>query len=40
MLVEFEQNRMIRTTHNFELFDKNGCFDAIFEDVFETETVI
>ena len=23
MLVKFEQNRMVQTTRNFELFDKN-----------------
>ena len=40
MFVEFEQNRMPKTTQNFELFDqKNGFFihfrqrvDAILED--------
>ena len=45
MLVKFEQNRMVQTTKNFELFDKNRVFynfffwtDAIVEDVSEAET--
>ena len=29
MLVEFEQNRMVQTTQNFELFDKNPGFITI-----------
>ena len=41
MLVKFEQNRMVQTTQNFELFDKKLGFynhfwqrvDAILEDV-------
>ena len=30
MLVKFEQNRMIETTRNFELFDKNRVFKKHF----------
>ena len=26
MLVKFEQNRMVQTTRDFELFDKKKCF--------------
>ena len=36
MLVKFEQDRMVRTVQNFELFDKS--VDAILEDVPVTET--
>ena len=48
MLLKFEQNRMVQTTQNFELFDKNRVFyklffffltDAIVEDVSEAETL-
>ena len=36
MLVKFEQNRMVLTTQNFELFDqktpqKNGFYKTIFD---------
>ena len=33
MLVIFEQNRMVQTTRNFELFDKkkNGFFITVFD---------
>ena len=32
MLVKFEQNRMIQTTRNFDLFDeKPGFFKTIFD---------
>ena len=32
MLVKFEQNRMVQTTQNFELFDgKNTFFKTIFD---------
>ena len=45
MRVKFEQNRMVQTTRNFELFYKNRGFyihfwqrvDAILEDVFVAE---
>ena len=32
MLVKFEQNRMVRTEQNFELFDKKGLtiFDSFY----------
>ena len=48
MLVQFEQNRMIQTTQNFELFDKKRVFynhflqrvDAILEDVSVTEIIV
>ena len=47
MLVEFEQNRMVRTIHNFELFDEKWLtiFDkvltpCILEDVSVTETIV
>ena len=49
MLVKFEQNRMIQTTRNFDLFDKNQVFKKhfdkaltpfILEDVSVTETII
>ena len=49
MLVEFEQNRMVQTTRNFELFDKKSGFlkkhfwqsiDAILEDVSAAETIV
>ena len=41
MLVKFEQNRMVRTTQNFDLFDKKlvnhiwQSFDAILEDILQ-----
>ena len=44
MLVEFEQNRMVQTIQNFELFDKKmvndvwQSVDAILEDVSVTDT--
>ena len=31
MLVKFEQNRMVQTTRNCELFDKNQVFKTIFD---------
>ena len=32
MLVKFEQNHMVQTTQNFELFEKkNGVFMTIFD---------
>ena len=32
MLMKFEQNRMVQTTRNFELFDKKlGFFITIFD---------
>ena len=48
MLVEFEQNRMVQTTRNFELFDKNRVFynhfwqrvDAILEDIYVAEIIV
>ena len=48
MLVKFEQNCMVQTTRNFELFDKKAGFcndfwqrvDAILEDVSVTETIV
>ena len=47
MLVKFEQNRMVQTTRNFELFDKNRFFitimtwvDAISEHVCVTVTTV
>ena len=49
MLVKFEQNRMVQTTQNFELFDKNKVFwnnfwqsdGAILEDYFSVaETIV
>ena len=46
-MVEFEQNRMIRTIQNFELFDKNWLtiFDKVLttlflENVSMTETIV
>ena len=45
MLVKFEQNRMVQTIQNFELFDKEmvnhfrQSIDAILEDVSVTETI-
>ena len=30
MLVKFEHNRMVQTTRNFELFDKNRVFENHF----------
>ena len=46
MLVQFEQNRMVRTVQNFELFDKKWltifwqCVDAILKDVSVTEIIV
>ena len=46
MLVKFEQNRMVRSVQNFELFDKKWLtifdkgVDAILEDVPVTETIV
>ena len=48
MLVKFEQNRMVETTRNFELFDKKPVFlyhfkervDAILEDVSVDEIIV
>ena len=31
MPVKFEQNRMVQTIWNFELFDKNRVFITIFD---------
>ena len=47
MPVKFEQNRMVQTTRNFELFDRKRGFynhfwqrvDGILEDVSVTETI-
>ena len=47
MLVKFEQIRIVRTTLNFELFDKKSGFlkhfwqsvDTIFEDVSVAESI-
>ena len=45
MLVKFEQNRMVRTIQNIELFDKKWLtifwqsVDAILEDFSVTETI-
>ena len=38
MLVEFEQNRIVQTIQNFELFDKNG--DQFLEVVSVTKTIV
>ena len=49
MLVKFEQNRMVQSTQNVELFDKKKkqkktlfwqWVDAILEDVSVAETII
>ena len=40
MLVKFEQNCMVQTTQNFELFDKKTNVDAILEDVFVAEIIV
>ena len=46
MLVKFEQNCVVVTTQNFELFDKKmvnhfwQSVDAILEDVSGTETIV
>ena len=44
MLVRFEQNRMVRTIQNFELFDKKWLIqfdnDAILKDVSVIETIV
>ena len=46
MLVKFEQNRMVRTIQNFELFDKKWLtiFDNVLtpflEEVPVTETIV
>ena len=45
MLVEFEQNRMVRTIYNFYLFDQKmvnhflQSVDAILEDASVTQTI-
>ena len=31
MLVKFKQNLMVRTTQNFEIVDRTGCFKTIIE---------
>ena len=31
MLVKYEQNRVVQTTRNFELFDKKKVFVTIFD---------
>ena len=38
MLVEFEQNRMVRTIQNFELFDRKWLtiFDKVLTQFLET----
>ena len=48
MLVKFEQNRMVQTTRNFELFDKRSGFynhfwqrvDASLENVSVAEIIV
>ena len=48
MLVEFEQNRMVQTSRNFELFDKKTGFyrhfwqrdNAILEDVSVAKIIV
>ena len=48
MLLKFEQNCMVQTTRNFELFDKNRFYqnhfwqsvDTILEDVSVAETIV
>ena len=50
MLVKFEQNRMVQTTRNFEIFDKKlsffflnhfcQSFDVILEDVSVAKTIV
>ena len=46
MLVKFEQNRMVGTTQNFELFDKKmvnhfwQSADAILKDASVTKTIV
>ena len=48
MLVKFQQNSMVQTTQNFELFDKKTgssyhfwqSVDAILEDVSVAETIV
>ena len=46
MLVKFEQNRMVGTIQNFEVFHKKivnhfwQCVEAILKDVFVTETIV
>ena len=49
MPVKFEQNRMVQTTRNFNIFDKKTVFslkhfwqsvDAIFENVSLAETIV
>ena len=48
MLVKFEQNRMVQTTRNFELFDKKNGFllpfltkrwRSILKEVSESKTI-
>ena len=48
MLVKFEQNYMVKTTRDFEVFDKKRVFkkhfwqsvDAILEDVSVAEIIV
>ena len=48
MLLIFEQNCMVQTTQNFELFTENRVFknyfwqsvDAMLEDFFSAETIV
>ena len=43
MLVKFEQNRIVQITRNFELFDKNACWqsvDAFQMDVSVAEAIV
>ena len=46
MVVKFEQNRMVRTKSNFDLFEKKKVnhiwqsVDAILEDVSVAETIV
>ena len=48
MLVKFEQNRMVRTIRNFDLFDKKWLtilifwqiVDTILKDVFVAKTIV
>ena len=48
MLVKFEQNRMVQTTRNFELFDKKRVsynhfwqrVDSILEDASVAEIIV
>ena len=42
MLVQFEQNRMVQITRNFELFDKKPFFNYFWQstDVSVAETIV